>query len=39
VKLADKINAENELLAVIERKGHFEKDAKAVLRRLKYTIK
>ena len=35
----DKIKAKNELLAVIERKGHFEKDAKAVLRRLKYTLK
>ena len=39
LKIADKNKAKNELLAVIERKGHFEKDAKAVLRRLKYTIK
>lgn len=39
LKIADKEKAKNELLAVIERKGHFEKDAKAVLRRLKYTIK
>jgi hypothetical protein len=35
----DKIKAKNELLAVIERKGHYEKDAKAVFRRLKYTLK
>ncbi len=39
LKIGDKIKAKNELLAVIERKGHYEKDAKAVLRRLKYTLK
>ena len=39
LKTGDKIKAKNELLAVIERKGHFEKDAKAVLRRIKYTLK
>jgi hypothetical protein len=31
--------AKQELLAVIKRKGHFEKDAKAVIRRLKYSFK
>jgi hypothetical protein len=39
LKRGDKTMAKIELLAVIERKGHFEKDAKAVLRRLKYTLK
>ncbi|HWS60229.1 MAG TPA: hypothetical protein VN182_04815 [Flavobacterium sp.] len=39
VKIGDKLRAKNELLAVIERKGHYEKDAKAVLRRLKYNLK
>jgi tetratricopeptide (TPR) repeat protein len=31
--------ANMELLAVIERKGHYENDAKAVIRRLKYSFK
>lgn len=39
LKIGDINLAKNELLAVIERKGHFEKDAKAVMRRLKYTLK
>ncbi|HSO88959.1 MAG TPA: hypothetical protein VLQ91_20565 [Draconibacterium sp.] len=39
LKLGNKEVTKNELLAVIERKGHFEDDAKAVLRRLKYSIK
>ncbi len=36
VKLGEKIEAKQELLAVIKRKGYFEHDAKAVLRRLKF---
>ncbi len=39
MKLGNKEKAKIELLAVIERKGHFENDAKAVLRRLKYSLK
>lgn len=39
IKLGQKVQAKQELLAVIERKGHFEKDAKAVLRKLRYTLK
>jgi len=39
LKKGDKKMAKNELLAVIDRKGHFEKDAKAVLRKLKYKLK
>lgn len=31
--------AKKELLAVVNRKGHYEKDAKAILRRLKYSFK
>ncbi|MFV0591975.1 MAG: tetratricopeptide repeat protein [Draconibacterium sp.] len=31
--------ARTELLAVIDRKGHYEKDAKAILRKLRYTFK
>jgi len=38
-KSGDDERAKLELLAVIERKGHFEKDAKAILRRMRYTIK
>ncbi|MCK3685400.1 hypothetical protein [Maribellus sp. YY47] len=34
-----KSEARNELLAVIDRKGHYQKDAKAILRKLKYTFK
>ncbi len=37
--LGQKELAKEELLAVIERKGHFENDAKAVLRKLRYTFK
>jgi len=36
LKAGNKERARVELLAVIERKGHFENDAKAVIRRLKY---
>lgn len=36
LKTGNKERARVELLAVIERKGHFENDAKAVIRRLKY---
>ncbi len=39
LKIGDYEKAKAELLAVIERKGHFEKDAKAVMLRLKYSIK
>jgi tetratricopeptide (TPR) repeat protein len=39
LKTGDKERAKTELLAVIERKGHFENDAKAVIRRLKYSMK
>ena len=39
LKLGEMDKAKNELLAVIERKGHFENDAKAVIRRLKYSKK
>ena len=39
LKLNQKNKAKNELLAVIERKGHYENDAKAIVRKLKYTIK
>jgi hypothetical protein len=37
LKTGDFNKTKTELMAVIERKGHFEKDAKAVLRRLKYS--
>jgi tetratricopeptide (TPR) repeat protein len=37
LKLENKLEAKQELLAVIKRKGYFERDAKAVLRRLKFT--
>ena len=39
LKLNQKQEAENELLAVIDRKGHYEKDAKAIIRKLKYSVK
>jgi len=39
LKLGDLEKAKIELLAVIDRKGHFEDDAKAVIRRLKYSFK
>ncbi|MCU0345283.1 MAG: hypothetical protein MUF28_15855 [Ignavibacterium sp.] len=39
LKTGNKERAKVELLAVIERKGHFEDDAKAVFRRLKHSIK
>jgi len=39
LKLGNYENAKTELLAVMDRKGHFANDAKAVIRRLKYTIK
>jgi len=39
LKLGDEKKAKVELLAVIERKGHFEDQAKAVMRRLKYSFK
>ena len=39
LKLKNYEKSRTELLAVIERKGHFENDAKAIIRRLKYSIK
>jgi len=39
LKLNQKAKAKQELLAVIDRKGHYEKDAKAVLRKLRYKLK
>lgn len=39
LKLGNEQTAKAELLAVIDRKGHFENDAKAVLRRLKFSMK
>lgn len=39
VKMNDKAKATQELLAVIQRKGHYEKDAKALQRKLKYKLK
>jgi tetratricopeptide (TPR) repeat protein len=39
LKLGQKEQAKQELLAVIDRKGHFENDAKAVLRKLRYSLK
>jgi hypothetical protein len=39
LKLGNYKEAKMELLAVIDRKGHFENDAKAVIRRLKYSFK
>lgn len=39
LKTGNKERAKTELYAVIERKGHFENDAKAVIRRVKYSMK
>ncbi|MEZ5105757.1 MAG: hypothetical protein R2757_14755 [Draconibacterium sp.] len=39
VKLGNKVEAKQQLLAVIERKGHYENEAKAIIRRLKYSMK
>lgn len=39
VKLGNKIMAKQQLLAVIKRKGFYEDDAKAALRRLRYSLK
>ena len=39
LKLNNKLEAKQELVAVIDRKGHYEKDAKAILRRLRYSFK
>jgi len=39
LKLNKKVEAKQELLAVIERKAHYENDAKAIIRRLRYSFK
>jgi len=39
LRLNQKQEAKNELLAVIDRKGFYEQDAKAIIRKLKYSIK
>jgi hypothetical protein len=39
LKMGNKVTARNELLAVLKRNGHFESDAKVLLRRLKYFMK
>lgn len=39
IKLGQKEEAKQELLAVIDRKGIYENDAKAVLRKLRYSLK
>lgn len=39
LKQNKKQDAKRELLAVIDRKGHYEKDAKAIIRKLKYSLK
>ncbi len=39
IKLGQKEQAKQELLAVIDRKGLYENDAKAVLRKLRYSLK
>jgi anti-sigma factor RsiW len=39
LKMNEKAEAKQELLAVIDRKGHYEKDAKAILRKLRYSFK
>ncbi|QIA08446.1 tetratricopeptide repeat protein [Draconibacterium halophilum] len=39
LKMNKRTEAKNELLAVIDRKGHYEKDAKAILRKLRYSFK
>ncbi|MCY1722790.1 hypothetical protein OU798_20755 [Prolixibacteraceae bacterium Z1-6] len=39
LKMNHRAEAKQELFAVIDRKGHYEKDAKAILRRLRYSFK
>jgi tetratricopeptide (TPR) repeat protein len=39
IKLEDWENAKEQLLAIIERKGFYENDARAILRRIKYSLK
>ncbi len=39
LKANKRSEARAELLAVIDRKGHYEKDAKAIIRKLRYTFK
>lgn len=39
LRLNKNVEAKQELLAIINRKGHFEKDAKAIIRRLRYSFK
>jgi lipopolysaccharide biosynthesis regulator YciM len=39
LKINNKADAKQELLAVIDRKGHYENNAKAILRRLRYSFK
>ncbi len=39
LRLNQPMEAKNELLAVIDRKGYYEQDAKAIIRKLKYSIK
>ena len=39
LKMNKRAEAKKELLAVIDRKGHYEKDAKAILRKLRYSFK
>jgi len=38
IKLGSKQKAKDQLLAIIERKGYYEKNAKTVLRRLRYSF-
>jgi len=39
IKLGEKHKAKKQLLAIIDRKGFYEQDAKAVLRKIKYSFK
>lgn len=39
IKLGEKDKAKKQLLAIIDRKGFYEQDAKAVLRKIRYSIK
>jgi hypothetical protein len=39
LKMNKRAEAKKELLAVIDRRGHYQKDAKAILRKLKYSFK
>jgi len=39
LKQGNEQKANTELLAVINRRGHFENEAKSVIRRLKYSVK